>query len=383
MFDYLIIGCGFTGSIIARKIAEEKNKKVLILERRNHIAGNMYDVFDENNILIQKYGPHVFYTDEEKVYSFIQRFATFEDYSVIARVCIEGTTLPSPFNFEAIDTFYSKEAAAELKAKLLQYFNGREVVTVIELLNAKDQDIKEYAQFLFEKDYRPYTMKQWGLNPEQIDVSILERCPVFLSYREKYLEKKYECLPVGGFTNMFEKMLDHPNITVELGADCNNVISVDTENQQILYKNNVCRQTVVFTGAIDELLQYRFGQLPYRSLRFDYHTLNQKSFQSAAVVTYPQVPDYTRITEYTKFPYQKSEKTVVVYEYPVHYKKDSSELMEPFYPILNDENAALYEKYLNEIKDIKNLHVCGRLGDYKYYNMDQAVMRALKVADEL
>lgn len=381
-YDVLIIGSGFTGCVIARKLAEENDKKVLLIERRDHIAGNMYDEYNEANILVQRYGPHVFHTNNEKVFEFVSKYSEWEPYKVVSKVTIDGKILPSPFNYTAIDEFYSIEDGKELKSRLECYYPNKEAVTVVELLESEDDMIRNYANLLFEKDYRPYTSKQWGIAPEEIDVSVLKRCPVFLSYRETYLNEKYECLPSGGFTKLFEKMLNHPNITVRTGVDALNYLRIDFENNDIYYDGELIRNPIVYTGPLDELLSYKYGALPYRSLRFEWKTFDVESYQPVSILVYPQEKDFTRITEYTKMPVQNANgKTTIAIEFPIQYIKGTNS--EPYYPIVNENNNSLYAKYFNDIKTLPNLYVCGRLGDYKYYNMDQAVLRALEVAEEI
>lgn len=383
-YDIVVVGCGFTGSVIARKLAEEENKKILIYEKREHIAGNMYDEYNSDGILIQKYGPHVFHTDNESVYQYISRFCEWKPFKVISKVNIDGKVLPSPFNYKAIDYFYSKKEGKELKESLETYFQGQEVITVIDLLESNNLEIKKYGELLFEKDYRPYTSKQWGISPEEIDISVLKRCPVFLSYREEYLNDKYEALPKGGFTKLFERMLSHPNITLITGRDILEDIKLDDKNNCVTLNGAIFDNPIIYTGAIDELLEYKYGQLPYRSLKFEWKNLNIDSYQTSSIVAYPQAEKFTRITEYTKMPIQKIEgKTTIAIEYPIPFKKETMQKIEPYYPIINEKNNSLYQLYLNLLSFFPNILACGRLGDYKYYNMDQAIERAFEVVSIL
>jgi UDP-galactopyranose mutase len=380
MFDCIIVGAGFCGSVIARRLAEEDNKKVLVIERRNHIAGNAYDEVNEYEILVQKYGPHIFHTNNEEVYQFITRFGVWEDYKLNCEVFMDGIYTPSPFNFKTIDQFYTTADADILKEQLRKEYPDRDKATIVEMLESNNLIVKEYAEMLFQKDYSLYTAKQWGIAPSEIDISVLKRVPVRFDYEDMYFDDKYECLPKKGYSNFFVELLNHENITVQTGRDALENIKIDEESQSIIIDSKESKIPVVFTGPVDELLSYKYGKLPYRSLNFEYKTIEADSYQNAPVVAYPQVPDYTRITEYTKLPYQNAHgTTTIAVEYPLQYKSDSDIYIEPYYPIINQSNLTIYNEYITHIVNIKNLFLCGRLADYKYYNMDNAIERAFVV----
>ncbi|MBQ8730208.1 MAG: UDP-galactopyranose mutase, partial [Lachnospiraceae bacterium] len=300
-YDMIIVGCGFTGATIAYKAAKD-GKRVLILEKRDHIAGNMYDYMDDTGIMVQKYGPHSFHTDKEEVYDFISQIGNWYEYILRARVMIDEKYTPSPFNFKTIDQFYSEEEAAKLKEALTKYYNNAKKVTVVELLESKDERIRQYAQFLFEKDYRPYTAKQWGIDPGDLDISVLKRVPVRLDYTDGYFDDKYQLMPEGGFTKLFEGMLDSPLIDVELNCDALSRIRI--ENNEIWFDGEKLDIPLIYTGPLDELFDNVYGRLPYRSLRFDLQVHNVDSFQETSGVAYPMAEGYTRITEYKKLPIQ-------------------------------------------------------------------------------
>lgn len=379
-YDYVVVGAGLSGGVLARMLAEENDKKILIVERRNHVAGNTYDYLNDYGIKIQKYGPHVFHTNYKKVYDFITKFCEPINYSTKCEAIIDGVSTPSPFNFKTIDQFYDEKDAKKLKEKLVNYYKGKSSVTVIELLESDDVDIKKYAEFLFEKDYRPYTAKQWNLKPEDIDPSVLKRVPIVLSYGETYFYDKYEFIPENGFSELYKKMIDHRNITIMLETDALEHITFN--DNKVLYDG--IDLPLIYTGAIDELFNYCYGILPYRSLYFRHKNIMKTSFQNAAIVAYPQVNGYTRITEYTKMPFQENNVwTSIAYEYPVPYDKTSKVGNEPYYPVLTEDSIILYEKYAQYSKKYKNLILCGRLADFKYYNMDQVVLRALDLYNSL
>ena len=382
-YDVIIAGSGFTGSILARKLAEERNLKVCVVEKRAQISGNMYDEYDDG-ILIQRYGPHVFHTDRDDLYNYLLRFCKMDDYKPECKVVIDGKEMTTPFNFESIDLLYSMEEGESLKNKLKDCFGQRESVSVLELLENEEEDVRNYGELLFKKDYEPYNMKQWGISADQIDRSVIERHPVFLSYRKILHMQKYTVIPVGGFYKLFHNMLDHPNIDIILNQDINDLIDICWSEKRIKINGENWNKILIYTGPIDELCDYQFGELPYRTLNIVYQKMNIKSYQESPVLVYPQAEGYTRIIEYTKMPFQDvGEKTIVATEYPVQYNKNSDNCSEPYYPIINDKNLLLYKRYKDIVRSVPNLYVCGRLGDYKYYDMDKAMERALQVFEEI
>lgn len=375
-YSYVIAGSGLSGSVYARQMAE-KGHKVLVFERRNHIGGNVYDEKDSNGILIHKYGPHIFHTNSDEVYQFITRFAEWVPFKLKCEVEMLGKSTPSPFNFKTIDQFYPAEKAALLKETLKAKYPGRVTVTIVELLNDDNELIKEYANFLFKNDYSLYTAKQWGIKPYEMDISVLKRVPVRLDYESMYFTDKYECMPKEGYTTFVERLLIHNNIDVQLGVDALEKITLSDGKIQYgdLDVTEDCK--FVYTGPIDRLFGYCYGELPYRSLRFDYKTVAKDSFQNAPVVAYPQVPDFTRITEYKKLPIQVSPgRTSYTIEYPLPYHAGCES--EPYYPILTESSQSLYLKYKVLGNKYPVLILCGRLAEFKYYNMDQALISVLK-----
>jgi UDP-galactopyranose mutase len=375
-YDYVIVGAGLSASVIARRLADS-GKKILIVERRNHLGGNLYDEKNEDGILVQKYGPHTFHTNNDKVIEFVNMYAEFEEYHLRCEVNIEGTITPSPFNFKTIDQFYDEEYAKKLKQKLSAHYpNGK--ATVVELLESKDKDIADYANFLFEKDYSLYTSKQWGISPNEVDPSVLKRVPVEFSYKDWYFYDKFEAEPKGGFMTFIHNLLNSPNIDTIINEDALKHISF--QDNSILYDGE--KVNIIFTGQVDELFQYKFGELPYRSLRFEYEKHNVKDYQTAAIVAYPSHNyAFTRITEYTKMPFQNSDKTIIVKEYPLSFTAGSKH--EPYYPILTKDSQENYKKYKEEADKYSNLTLLGRLAEFKYYNMDQCVLKALETFERL
>lgn len=381
--NVLVVGCGLTGSVIARCLAEE-GKSVMLLERRDHIGGNLYDYRNSDGVLLQKYGPHTFFTDDVQIRDYIERFVPVKDYYVDCRTMINGKTFPMPFNFRAIDMLYPQEKADDLKGRLLEAFPERDTVSVAEIVECRDELISGYGRFMYENEYSLYTSKQWGRPIESISPAVFGRVPVYLSYKEDYEAQKYQFVPAKGFTDMIQKMLDHPGITYRLGTDALEHLRVDKERGAVTWMENEIDIPVVYTGALDELLGYKYGQLPYRSLEFVWKELPVESAQAAALVAWPQEETVTRVTEYTKLPPQKikgRKKTVIAVEIPFEYDRKRPFGNEPYYPIVNAEAQGMYELYKRDADAVANLFPAGRLADYKYYNMDHAIRRAWDVAE--
>ena len=357
--DCLVIGCGLSGAVIARELAEQ-GKKIEIWERRDHIGGNMYDYIDEHGFLVQKYGPHTFHTKKKYLYDYMCRYESWQDYKLTCGAVWDGKYTPTPFNFTTIDTFYPSDQAASLRKKLQTVFPGREFATVVEVLEHPDPEIRAYAEYLFQKDYAPYTAKQWGVSPAEIDPSVLKRVPLRFSYKEGYFDDPYQVMPVHSFTRFFENLLDCPNIEVRLGANALDRLSVS--GSTLLLDGAETTIPVIYTGALDELFGHIYGRLPYRSLQFEWRYSQQDSFQPAPVVAYPQEEGYTRITEYKKLPAQDKPGSSYAVEYPLPYKE--GETTEPCYPLLTQESQERYRRYRELAEMIPNLFFCGRLGHF-------------------
>lgn len=378
MDNAIIVGCGLTGSVIARYLADH-NVNVEIWERRNHIGGNMYDYVDSYGILVHKYGPHTFHTNSKKLLDFMKKYGEFEDYHIICGAEIDGICTPSPFNFQTIDDFYSPEKAVELKEHIKQEFGDRKTATVVEVLECSDPIVRQYAEFLFEKDYSIYTAKQWGISAKEIDPSVLKRVPLRFSYDDGYFDDEYQVMPKKSYTDWFKNILDHKNITVKHNIEALEHISI--VDGGLMLDGKKCEVPVFYTGALDELFKNCCGSLPYRSLRFEWVHEDIESKQSRPLVAYPQAEGYTRIVEFKKLPVQDVRGTTYEIEYPLPY--DPAAKTEPYYPVLTKESMAAYEKYREMADKIPNLYCCGRLADFKYYNMDQALERALQVCGEI
>ena len=378
MFDSVIIGAGVAGSVAARELAES-GRSVLVLEQRDHIGGNCYDEPDEHGILIHKYGPHIFHTKEKKAYDYLSRFTDWYAFGHEVVANVYGKLIPVPFNLNTLHMVYEKEKADTLEKKLIETFGMGSRVPILKLREQEDPEIRQIADYVYENIFLHYTMKQWGQTPEEIDPAVTGRVPVVISYDNLYFQEPWQGMPLHGYTPMFEKMLDHPKIRVETGVDARSRIRFE-EDQVILDGEPFCGE-VIYTGPVDELFNCCFGRLPYRSLRFDFEYLDQEDYQGHSVVNYTVSEDFTRITEFKYLTGQKAPGTTIVREYPFAYTGAEGEI--PYYSIANEANQALYEKYRALTEKIPNVWLLGRLAEYKYYNIDAMVMKALELTEKI
>ncbi len=374
MFDYIIVGAGFAGSVMAERIATQLNKKVLIIEKRKHIAGNCYDLKDQNNILIHRYGPHLFHTDNKKVIEYLSAFTEWDIYNHRVLAMIDGKKVPIPFNINTLYEVFPDSLAKILEEKLLKEYSYNSKVQILELKKSTDKDLRFLADFVYEKIFVYYTAKQWGMKPEEMDSAVTARVPIFVGKDDRYFNDTYQNLPQQGYTKLFEKMLDHENIKLLLNTDFKEVVKID--GKEISLFGQKFQGTVVYTGQIDELFDYKFGNLPYRSVNMKFETVDKEFYQEAATVNYPNNYDFTRITEFKHIHPTKSDKTTILKEYPQDHMPTRNT---PYYPIFTDENQEKYNQYFKYSKQFKNLVLVGRLAEYKYYDMDDVVERALEV----
>lgn len=368
----IIVGAGFSGVTIANLIATKLNEKVIIIDKKDHIAGNSYDYRDENGIMIHKYGSHIFHTNNEKVWTFLRQFTSFNTYMHEVVGILDGIEAQIPFNFNTLYQVFPQSMAKKLEEKLLNTFEYNTKVPILEFQKQDDEDLKYLANYVYEKIFLNYTTKQWGLSPKDVDGAVTARVPVYLSKDNRYFQDKYQGIPTNGYTKVVEKMLDNPNIDLQLNTDFE---TFKSENKNLLENARI-----FYTGSIDEYFGYKFGQLPYRSVNFKFETYDREFYQSHACINYPNNYDFTRIHEYKHYLQDKSEKTVIAKEYSEFFELGKNER---YYPIANEENAKLYSKYLEEANKQKDVYFFGRLGDYKYYNMDLAIGRAIELFEEV
>ncbi len=376
-YDAIVIGCGFAGAVCARELAERGGKMVLLLERRDHIGGNTYDCKDDAGILIHKYGPHIFHTNDERVYNYLCRFGEIREYMHTVTANIHGEFVPVPFNFSSIDKIYG-ERAEHIKAKLLEKYPEGTKIPIFELTQQDDPELIELANYVFNNVFAHYTEKQWGVPIGEVSKETLSRVPVFLSYDNRYFQDKFQGMPAVSYTAIFEAMLDHENIEVRTGVDAAEHLTFG--EHEILFDGEAFDGTVVFSGAIDELFGYEFGRLPYRTLDFGFETLDRDGFQPNATVNYTVDQPYTRITEFKKLTGQVMPGVTTIMK---EYSRASGEGDTPYYAILNEENLALYAKYAKKAAEYESFHLLGRLAEYRYYNMDAIVARALALCDDI
>jgi len=355
MYDWLIVGAGFAGSVLAERIATERDQTVLIIDRRPHIGGNAYDKYDDAGVLMHQYGPHIFHTNSDAIVEYLSKFTEWRPYEhrVLGRV--DDKLVPIPINRTTLNELYGLDLATEEEAAA---FLESRAEPVEEVRTSEDVVVSKVGRELYEKFFRGYTRKQWGLDPSELDKSVTARVPTRTNTDDRYFTDTHQIMPKHGYTRMFERMLDHPNIQIMLNADFREV----RETAQF--------KRLIFTGPIDEFFDFRFGRLPYRSLRFEHRSLEQEQFQPVATVNYPQTEDYTRITEYKHLTGQTHPKTTITYEYP-------AATGDPYYPVPRPENQELYRRYQALANETADVHFVGRLATYRYYNMDQVVGQAL------
>ncbi len=354
MFDYVIVGAGFAGGVLAERLATKAGKKVLILDKRNHIGGNTYDYYNNDGILIHKYGPHIFHTNSKDVFEYLSRFTAWRPYEHRVLASVDGQQVPIPINLTTINTLYGLNLSSD---QVESFFESRAEVKE-RVRTSEDVVVSKVGRELYEKFFKYYTRKQWDLDPSELDASVTARVPTRTNKDDRYFTDTYQSMPLHGYTALFQNLLSHPNIKIMLNTDYKEILD------SIRYKS------LIFTGPIDSYFDYCYGKLPYRSIDFQFETMDTEKFQNTGTVNYPNEQMYTRITEFKYLTGQKHPKTSVVYEYP---KAEG----DPYYPIPRPENAELYKKYQLLAATTPNVYFTGRLGTYKYYNMDQVVAQSL------
>jgi UDP-galactopyranose mutase len=354
MFDYLIVGAGLAGSVLAECLASRANKKILIIDKRNHIGGNTFDYYNTDGILVHKYGPHIFHTNSKEVYDYLKQFTDWRPYEHRVLASVDGMLVPVPINLNTINELYGlKLSASEVEAFLESRAEEKS-----RIVTSEDVVLNKVGKELYEKFFKGYTKKQWDMDPSELDASVTARIPTRSNRDNRYFTDTYQAMPLHGYTRMFEKMLAHPNIKVMLNTDYKDIEDI------IPYKK------MVYTGPVDYYFDYCYGKLPYRSIEFQFQTIETETFQPTGTVNYPNEHPYTRVTEFKYLTGQRHPKTSVVYEFP----KDEGD---PYYPVPRPENAELYRKYQQLTAELKDVYFTGRLATYKYYNMDQVVAQSL------
>lgn len=359
-YDYLIVGAGFSGAVLAERLASQLDKKVLLVEKRAHTGGNAYDYHNKDGILVHKYGPHIFHTKYEEVWQYLSQFTQWNGYQHRVLAHVDGKNVPIPINLTTVNTLLNRSFTEE---ELKDYFESVRL-KLSSINNSRDVIVSQVGDFFYEKFFKNYTFKQWGVYPEKLLPEVTKRIPVRYNTDDKYFSDKYQGLPLEGYSVLFDRMLSHNNITIVLNTDYKKIA------EQVEFDRLIC------TGPIDYFFDYRFGKLPYRSLRFDPETLDREYFQEGAVINYPNDNKFIRITEFKHMTLQKHPKTTIFREYPI-------EDGEPYYPMPMADAMGLYEKYRKEALKLRSVYFLGRLGEYKYYNMDRVVKRALDVFKDI
>lgn len=377
MFEIVIIGAGMAGATLAERFASN-GKKVLLIERRQHVGGNCYDEVDANGILIHKYGPHLFHTDAAQIWEYLSRFTEWHLYFHRVKAVIDGKPVPLPFNFNTLHEVFPKSLADKLEATLLKNFEYGKKIPILELKKSADADLQLLADFIYEKIFLHYSEKQWGLSPDKISGAVTARVPVLIGRDDRYFGDRFQAMPKLGYTKLVRNMLDHKNIKLLLNTDFHEVMEL--RGEEIYLFRRKFKGRLIYTGQLDELFDKKFGELPYRSLDMKFETVDAEYFQSAPVVNYPNNYDFTRITEFKQIHPAQSPRTTILKEFPQDYVAGRNE---PYYPIFTDEAKAAYEKYSAELAKFKNITAVGRLAEYRYYDIDDVVKRALEVFDEL
>ncbi len=381
MFDYIIIGAGFAGSVLAERLAS-RQKRILVIDKRRHIGGNCYDCFDTQGVLIHQYGPHLFHTDDKVVFDYLGQFTEWRNYQHHVLAFIDGQHIPAPFNLNAIDQLFPHVLAQSLTAKLLATYGYGKKVPILELRHQNDADLKFLADFIYDKLFVNYTAKQWGLKPEEISPEVTGRVPVHVSHDNRYFQDRYQAVPKYGYTKIFENLLKSPSISLLLNTEFKSVMDFDQESGALTLLGSPFKGELIYTGMIDELFDYRFGELPYRSLRFDFEHHLMEQFQTVTTVNYPNDYDYTRITEFKHISGQKITGTTVVKEFPQDFDRLDAGKDIPYYPIFTDTNAQKYDQYKVHAEQFKHITLVGRLAENRYYDMDDMVARALQVFND-
>lgn len=376
-FKYVVVGAGLSGSVIAERIARVLGEAVLVVEKRNHIGGNCYDEKDRHGIIVHRYGPHIFHTDNSEVFSYLSQFTEWNLYQHRVLALIDGKKVPVPFNFTSMDILFPETLSKRFQNALLNHYEIGARVPILDLMNHPDENVRFIARYVYEKVFIGYTAKQWNKLPEEIDPSVTARVPVVIGKDDRYFSDRYQCVPKNGYTELIKKILDHPKIKLLLNTDFLEIGRL--EDGKIYIFDREFYGTLIYTGSIDQLCDYRFGHLPYRSLKFKFEELNIPWFQEVATVNYPNDYDFTRTTEFKHIHPARSDWTTILKEYPKDYEGGDDI---PSYPVFTAETTRAYEYYKSYIERFSSILLLGRLAEYRYYDMDDAVARALQVFEE-
>ena len=368
-YDYLIIGAGLSGCVFAERIATQLDKKVLLIDSRNHIGGNCYDFVSDEGIVVHKYGPHIFHTNSPIVWDYLSQYTEWELYFHRVLALVDGINIPVPFNLNSLYKVFPPSLASKLEDLLIQTYSYGSKIPILKLMQTESKELKMLADFVYRNIFLGYNIKQWNSKPEDLDFSVSARVPIYISRDDRYFQDMFQAIPAKGYTKLFENMLKHPNIELAL----------NTEYKSI--QDSFQADKVIYTGKIDEYFDYMYGELPYRSLKFGFEYKNTEFFQPVSQMNYSSNFDFTRITEFKYFLNQRTKGTIIAKEYPCNHIIGEND---PYYPIPNKVNQEVFEKYSIEAHHIRSQVIfTGRLADYKYYNMDQVIGVALAKFTEM
>ena len=360
MFDYMVVGAGFAGSVLAERLASQDGMKVLVVEKRSHIGGNAYDHFDDAGILVHKYGPHIFHCNSPEIFAYLSQFTAWRPYQHRVLASVDGQLVPIPINLDTVNRLYG----LNLTSFQLDEFFASVAEPRDRIETSEDVVVSKVGRDLYNKFFRGYTRKQWGLDPSELDAQVTARIPTRTNRDDRYFTDRFQAMPLHGYTRMFERMLSHPNIKVMLNTDYREI------EPFIPYRE------MIYTGPVDAFFDHRFGKLPYRSLEFKFETIDDHVYQPTGTVNYPNDYEYTRVTEFKYLTGQEHPRTTIVFEVP---RAEG----DPYYPVPRRENAEIYKRYQALAEQTPNVHFVGRLATYKYYNMDQVVAQALTTYERI
>lgn len=380
--DVIVVGAGFSGCVMAERFASVLDKQVLVLEQRDHIGGNCFDYHNEHGICVHHYGPHLFHTNKTNVWDYLSNFTEWQPYEHEVLSSVDGRLVPLPFNLNTLSLLYPADEALHIEKLLIEHYGEGSKVSILTLKDCAEPELNQLGKLVYEKFFVNYTTKQWGCSPDDISPAVLGRVPVVISRDNRYFHDKYQAIPLKGYTAMFERMLEKEGISVELQQDAAKRLQFNIQENRVTFDDEPFHGVVIYTGMIDALFNYCNGELPYRSLQFDFETLNVEQFQPKTTVNYPNEQEFTRITEFKHILPVTTEFTTIVREFPQDFDRHDPNKNIPYYPMFNEANQKAHNSYRLLTQQLSQLHILGRLADYKYYNMDDAVANALTLFEE-
>ncbi|KOO58147.1 UDP-galactopyranose mutase [Rheinheimera sp. KL1] len=379
-YDAIVVGAGFSGAVMAERLASQLGWQVLVLEQRNHLAGNCFDKTDNNGIRIHQYGPHLFHTNKSDVWQYLSQFTEWQPYEHKVQARVGDMLLPLPFNLNSLYRLYPAETAQKLEQLLIQRYGAGSKVSILRLKQTDEPELRQLADWIYQNIFVNYTMRQWGIKAEDIAPEVLERVPVVLSRDDRYFHDQYQAIPIDGYTALIGKLLSQPGIDIQLQQ--NALQRLKLAQGKIWLDGEPFKGKLIYTGMLDQLFSYQFGELPYRSLQFEFKQLDFPYFQTSTTVNYPNEDSFTRITEFKHILGEQCSSTTIVTEYPQDYDKNDPKKNIPYYPVFTADNEEKFGQYKVLAAQYPQLIPLGRLAEYKYFNMDDAVSNALQLFNQ-